>query len=733
MKTTLLILFATCFGLLAQNADTPTDGASDADMRDAILRRVVRSQTATKPAAPAVPAPGPAQAAPAQAQPATPAAADANSAQAAPTPPLVPGAFGAPAAVPAPAPVAPTASAAPAPAIAEQPVVEEEATNEMIFPAIDINTFLDTYSKLVDRTLLKAPNIGNPTISLETQEKLTRTQMIQAMDTVLAMNGIVTINVDSNFVKVVPQATAGPQAGKFYTGDTSNLGNLDQFTSAIIQLKYVKPSDIVPVITPFSQNPSQIFPLDSSSVLVVRDYSSNIKRIMEVISRVDILAPSEFESEVIPIKYAKAADIASALVSLGGTVSAGIPGSSVGSTGGARGTGAPSLGGAPGGYTTGTSAPGAAGPLGTQPTAAGTAPRTQSFGDRLRGVLGSAGGGNGEIKVFGQNKIIPDERSNSLLVFANAQDMAAIKKVITNLDVCLAQVLIEAIIMEVSVNKSLNLGVSYLQTTPSTPGHYLSGIGAVNNGTFLNQGNFVPSGSNGFGSLPSGLSYAMTFGDDFQATITAIAEDSKIKVLSRPRIQTEHGVPASLKVGNTVPYVTGTYFGGVNGQASSQYTQTFVGIDLEVTPWVNSDGLVVMQIIQDVEQLGPTTTIDGNPVPTTTQRTASSSVSVRDHDTIILGGLISSQKSASKSGVPLLKDIPVLGALFRTSNDTGEEVELIILIRPTVLMTPRDASLLAEHERERMPDIKAAEAEYRRSENARLKKANKITVPDELP
>ena len=138
--------------------------------------------------------------------------------------------------------------------------------------------------------------------------------------------------------------------------------------------------------------------------------------------------------------------------------------------------------------------------------------------------------------------------------------------------------------MEVSLDNGQNLGFSYNQVSPSQPGHYFSGIGAINNGTFLNGANFTSGGTNGLSGLPGGLSYAASFGNDFDATVTAIANDSRIKVLSQPRIQTSHAVPAEIQVGDTVPYVTGTYFGGLNGQASSQYTQTFVGIDLQVTP-----------------------------------------------------------------------------------------------------------------------------------------------------
>jgi general secretion pathway protein D len=227
------------------------------------------------------------------------------------------------------------------------------------------------------------------------------------------------------------------------------------------------------------------------------------------------------------------------------------------------------------------------------------------------------------------------------------------------------------------------------------------------------------------------LSYAARFGGDFSATITAVAGKSKIHVLSKPTIQTSHGVTAHLQVGHTVPEVSGTYFGGINGQASSQYQQTFVGIDLQVTPLINSEGLVVMDITQDVQQLGNNVIIDGNPVPTTTKRTAQSTVSVRDHDTIILGGMIQSSKNKSDSGVPLLKDLPGLGYLFRSTSVDNQRTELIVLIRPTVLATPEAAALAATRMRDRLPGVKEAEAEERKAETRRIKQAENIKVPND--
>jgi general secretion pathway protein D len=656
------------------------------------------------------------------------------------TAPTAPPATTAPAvgAAAAPNPNAPTTTQTSATGVstnAAEPVV---AAGEINFPATDINQVLSIYGDLVNRTILRPTALPAQLITLKTQTPLTRTEAIQAFDTVFAMNGITTINVGDKFVKVVPTAQAAAEAAVFDTNDMIRLPEADQYVTHIIQVTNAKPSELVAALQPFAKVPNSILAIDSSGILVIRDFSANVKRMLEMIKQIDIATPLDYDSEVIPIKYALAADIQSALSSLGGGGSATSIGRS--STGG---TGAAGAGFSPGGYGRGTlGGGGGVGGLGTpgqqlggtQPGVGGlnSSTRGASFQDRLRNIVQKASS-SGDFQILGQTKIIADERTNSLLVFAGKQDMKMIKDIIKKLDVVLAQVLIEAIIMEVTLDDTRNLGISYLQRNPSQGGNYFTGTGAINNGSFANFSSFASTATNAAGALPSGFSYLGRFGNDFDATLTAIETDNRINVLSRPTIQTSHAVPATLEIGDTVPYVTGTYFGGINGAASSQYQQTFVGINLQVTPLINPDGLVVMDISQDIQQLGTPTIIDNNPVPTTTKRSAQAKVSVRDRDTIILGGFISSTKSKSKSGVPFLKDIPVLGYLFRSTSDSNKRVELIVLIRPTVLPTPEAAALVATSERNKLPGVKAAEAEYRKDELRRLKEADKIKVPDERP
>jgi general secretion pathway protein D len=741
VKTILAILLLSCSAVWAQFPEPNTNGLDKA--HEMMLRRAMRARAAgltndasltnmpvsgatgaTTPVPPTVGNPPGGPISPAGTVPGAIPAPVATPAAGSPNPAAPVGN------VPAGLPNTPVAPSAPA-AVPEQII----AAGEIDFPDMDLDQVLEVYAQLVGKTLLRA-QLPQVKIKLRTQTPLTKTEAIQALDSVLAMNGVTIIPVGDKFIKVVPLQQAFQQAAHFNTNDASTLPEADQYVVQIIQVKNFKPSDAIQVLQPFSQIQNGLLAIDSNGILIIRDYAANVKRMLELIKQIDVEVPMDFDSEVIPIKYAQASEIASALSSLGGSTSGSIgKGASVGQGGGGGGRfgnsggiggGIGGQGGIGGGINNGIQGQTGLGQPGGI-NSGGLGNRSTSFGDRLNSIIKNAANA-GEIKILGQTKIIADLRTNSLLVFADKQDMEMIKKIIAKLDVVLAQVLIESVIMEVTLDKGNNIGFSYNQTSFSTPGNYFSGVGAINNVGYLNPANVLNANASS-NALASGLSYFGNFGNDFQATLTAIATDDRINVLSRPRIQTSHGVAATIQVGQTVPEVSGTYFGGINGQASSQYQQQFVGISLTVTPLINPEGLVVMDIQQQVQALGPNYTIDNNTVPSTTTRSASSTVSVRNKETIILGGMISSTKSTSHSGVPLLKDIPGLGYLFRSSTDSNQRVELIVLIHPTVLDTPEAAAIVATQEQNNMPGVKAAFRDNQIQENRLLKEADKIVVP----
>jgi len=605
------------------------------------------------------------------------------------------------------------------------------------FRGADLNQVLDIYSMLVNRTLLRPATLPTPTIVLKTQGQLTMKEGIQALEAVLALNGITMVNVGEKFVKVLPEAQSGSAAAPFGTNTAAHLPDLGQYVTHIVQLKYMKPSELVPVLTPFVKIPNAILPLDANQMLVLRDYAENVKRMLEMIAKIDVTVPSEYEREVIPIKYAKASDIAGALNSLsagggGGTSMGG--GTTTGTRGGTRGsygrTG--TMGGVPGVTTPGMVMP----PGGPAVPGAGQPGTGNSFTQRLQNIINRASNPTGEIQVIGQTKIISDERTNSLLIFASRDDMKTIKNIISKLDIVLAQVLIESAVISVTLTDSRDLGFSYLQH-PQNIGSW-TGVGALNNKTFQTPQNYilnangVTNGSSG--AIPGGFSYLMSFGQDLDVAIAAAASDTRAKILQRPRIQTSHNEPASIFVGESRPYPTSSYYGGGAYGGYSSIQQLEIGVSLDVTPLINPDGLVVMDIHQKIDSFEGNVTIQNvGDVPITSEKEAQAKVSVRDHDTIILGGLIETDKNKNKSGVPFLMDIPMLGYLFRSSHVDETRNELIVLIRPTVLPTPEIAALTATAEKNKMPGVLATEKELRGEDAQRLKEAVKGTETGPVP
>ena len=615
------------------------------------------------------------------------------------------------------------------------------------FRAVDLNDVLKVYANLVQRTILRPAALPAPQIVLKTQTDLTRTEAIQAIDAVLALNGITMINFGDKFVKAVPVGQANTEGAPPNLMDAKDLPEFGQYVTHVVQLKYAKPSEVIPVLQQFAKIPNSILPIESSGMIVIRDFTENVKRMLEMIARIDLTVPSEWVSEVIPIKYAKASEISDALNSLGGVTggtmgsrSSGVGGtamsgartggSGMGGMGGINRGGFGSVGGmqsgnSPFGSTAGISG-GAAGTLGSSTGG--------SFTDRLKSLVSKASSsGSGDIQIFGQMKMLADERSNSLLVFASKQDMEMLKSVIAKLDVVLAQVLIETLILDVQVGRGWNFGVSAGQNPKG--GEFQRGGVANNGGNSLGTlgqffGGAIPIGTNSSGtaSFPasSGLSYFGRYKGNLDVAVQAAASDSRVNVVQRPQILTTHAKPGSIFVGSTVPYVTSSSYGGAYGNGNS-YQQLQVGIGLQVTPYINQEGLVVMQIDETIDEISGSQEIQGvGAVPTTTSRKLSAEVAVKDGETIILGGFIRNDETKNSSGVPYLMDIPLLGNLFKSKSNQKDRKEMMVLMRPKVLKTPELAAIASNEQKQTLPGILRAEAELKTEENRQLDEDKKI-------
>ena len=616
-----------------------------------------------------------------------------------------------------------------------------------------LEQFLEIYANYVNRTILRAAALPNLNVTLQAQTPLTVVEAIQAMDSVLSLNGYTTIPVGEKFVTFVPSANALQEGAAFLTiTSPDELPEANQYITHITQLKHILPSEAVPMLTPMAKNAAGIVALDVSKTLVLRDNSSNIKRMLELLERIDIKPEEDYKLKVIPIRYGKVEEIYATMQDLitgsssprqspsGTSRTSGRTSSSQGSTG-----------------RTSSSRGSVRSLQNRPPTSSST---SNSFRNRLQGIVNRAAGG--DIQILENARIIPDYRSNSLIVFANVEDMVKIDEIVGHVDNLLAQVLIEAIIVNVTLTDGMNTGMNAFMHSAAGPGDTRHIGGFMNGGPSTagaapttptdaadaaDAGNVVAAAGSalntlGAGALAGGFSYISRYDNSLEFAISALASNSTAKVLQTPRVQTSHAVPATFFNGEQVPYqgssgggYGGGYggYGGYGGGYGGGYTQFLnVGITLDVTPYITPDDLVVMDIQQTISELdgfidmgGGQQGSSGQKAPQTTEREASSTISVRDGDTILLGGFIRDAKTDTESGVPFLKDIPLLGSLFKSQSATSKRSELLVLIRPTILKTPEDAALMVSQERMRLPGIREAEAEFKAAEEARRRKVDK--------
>ncbi|MAZ12366.1 MAG: hypothetical protein CMO71_06085, partial [Verrucomicrobiales bacterium] len=473
----------------------------------------------------------------------------------------------------APNPPAPPSPAAPVEddaASDESPPMEEEGAPlamDVVIPMADlqlvnmpIEQFLKIYADYVNRTILRQSALPNLNVTLEAQTPLTVEEAIQAMDSVLSLNGYTTIPVGEKFITFVPSANALQEGAAFSTITAAeDLPEANQFITHISQLNHILPSEAVPMLTPMAKNPAGIVALDVSKTLVLRDNSSNIKRMLELLERIDIKPDEDFKLKVIPIRYGKVEEIYASMQEL-----------ITGSGGGARPSSSSSR-------TSPTSRTGSASRTSSsrvspQQNRTSTASNnSSSFRNRLQSIVNRASGG--DIQILENARIVPDYRSNSLIIFANDRDMAKIDEIVAQVDSILAQVLIEAIIVNVTLSDGMDTGVNLLMNeAKGTNPQYISGSlnggpSTINTPTSVpnnpGQGGFVGEGGGNGGAntvaeaagsavgtfsstmLSGGFSYLSRYDNGLDFAMSALAQNSSAKVMQTPRIQTSHAVPAT--------------------------------------------------------------------------------------------------------------------------------------------------------------------------------------------
>ncbi len=302
-------------------------------------------------------------------------------------------------------------------------------------------------------------------------------------------------------------------------------------------------------------------------------------------------------------------------------------------------------------------------------------------------------------------KIIADESTNSLVILARTQDYKMIETALRNLDVVALQVFIEAKVVEVTLTDNLQYGIEWFFNN-STPG------GGTAVGTFDLSGvvGRAVSGAGAAAFPPLGFSYAL-FGanDRLRAFLAALAQQTKLDVLSSPSLMVLDNQSATIEVVNEIPYQTGQQQSletGVTANLLNTIESKEVGVKLEITPRVNQGGRITLDLAQEVSNVDDTQPLAfGNPV--INKRSVESTVTVQSGDTLVIGGLIRDNKTNSNTGIPFLKDMPVLGGLFSTTVNNDTRTELIVLLTPKAVRDQGESRAVTKEFRERLKELEA--------------------------
>jgi general secretion pathway protein D len=295
-----------------------------------------------------------------------------------------------------------------------------------------------------------------------------------------------------------------------------------------------------------------------------------------------------------------------------------------------------------------------------------------------------------------------DKINNTLLIYATPGEYERISATLKRLDIQRAQVLIEASIVEVTLSDGLEYGLEW--SFNGAFGGSRTGTGVIGAAT---AGALAATGS-----ADGGFTYTVSSASGIKAVLTALAKKSLIKVISSPSLMVMDNHTAAIQVGNQEPVNIGTTTingstTGVTSTTSIQYKDT--GVMLDVTPSVSAGDLISLDINQMVTDLGAdSTSKQTSGYPTFMQRQITSKVAVRSGETMVLGGLIKDNSSRGKTGVPLLSQIPVVGALFGTTEESSARTELLVVITPRVIRSDEDARAVSRELRERMRGLTAS-------------------------
>ena len=600
----------------------------------------------------------------------------------------------------------------------------------------DINSLIATVSKQTGRNFVVDPRVKAKVTVIST-DPVSADGLYEVFLSVLQVHGYSAVPA-GDLIKIVPDVTA-KQGPVPILGEDSNPS--DQLVTQVIAVVNVPAAQLVPILRPMVPQQGHLAAYAATNSLIVTDRASNIQRLMEIIRRID--RPDNEEIEVVRLNHAAASEIVGTLNSLQSN-----------NVGGPQGPGAIQLvaddrtnsvlisgdraarvrvrgliahldtpiesggntrvvylkfanaedmvtilqgvsqGQAAVGATTTDSggAPNVTPPV--QPTPQGQQPANNvAQRPQNNAVTPRSAAETGESSV----DIQADPNTNALIITAPPDEMQNILAVVRQLDIRRAQVLVEAVIAEITEDNTREFGINFLlDGTDSDAPVGFSNLGGGTDGA-LGIAGALESGLPP-ASLGAGLSLALgRFGSgeiDFGFLVRAIASDADNNILSTPSIVTLDNEEAEIIVGENVPFVTGQQLSTNNDNPFQTVERQDIGLTLKVKPQINDGNTIKMELEQEVSSVNPTA-VTGAADITTSKRSIKTTVLVDDGQTLVLGGLIDDQISDVEEKVPLLGDIPVLGRLFRFRTTTKTKQNLMIFLHPVILRDNDSATQLS--------------------------------------
>jgi general secretion pathway protein D len=641
-------------------------------------------------------------------------------AQAAPAP-------AAPAAA-SPAPVAGVVAAVPLPGLsgADQvgPVILRDETVAQV---------LDLMQRWTGKSILRPQALPASVYTLSLPASITRDEALLAIETLLNLNGIAVIQQGDKFLKVVPNLVAKSESPALIAGSTLTLPPSGRIATKIYTLKHANAQEFVTQIISGLNTTLASPPIyfGRNNAFLVTDSITNLQKIEKLVEQLDKPQLDLVVTKSYTLKNAMATDMVAKLTAMLRTpqvASGGAPFRlSTGTTfladertnrvllmGSAdqhdffdklidtldqksnpntktdviflRHADAQQVATLVTSLVTG------------QTTAASRAGNTVRNTTQNRtptpvavpGAAGAAGAAGATTSQMGADEfssnltVLPDVRSNSVVVSGTNDDLRLLHDLIEKVDIVLPQVRIEVVIAEVKLSDNESNGFNTLGLTVTNG--KLVGIGGTGAGFGVNGANAIattnlPANTTQVGGSQGTLNPGS---NSLSATIGLVTTPRKgdLKILSVPAITTTHNKEATLFVGESRPVITGSTLSTTTGASTSTVSQRDIGITLKVLPLIGKDGAVQLQVSQSVEDILGTTILDGNDQPIIGRRTTDSYVSAMSGEIVVLGGL---QRTVTTKSTSRLGPIPIIGDIFGSTTNLEEKQELIIFLRPYVL------------------------------------------------